>query len=157
MTSICTIKINPLVDELIDCVWLVIYNKKREKNKIINISVDKDKDIESYIKIYNKIVADKIEFLNGISELFGNAIEKKEFRNLKGDVLKLIGNSRICDVIRKDCKKDNKEKDSDVKRKSCKKDNNKEKYNDDSKNVNNNNDKENDNLIDKLLNNKEIT
>ena len=150
-------KINPLVDELIDCVWLVIYNKKREKNEIINISVDKDKDIESYIKIYNKIVADKIEFLNGISELFGNAIEKKEFRNLKGDVLKLIGNSRICDVIRKDCKKDNKEKDSDVKRKSRKKDNNKEKYNDDSKNVNNNNDKENDNLIDKLLNNKEIT
>ena len=61
-------KINPLVDELIDCVWLVIYNKKREKNKIINISVDKDKDIESYIKIYNKIVADKIEFVNGISE-----------------------------------------------------------------------------------------
>ena len=158
MTSICTIKINPLVDELIDCVWLVIYNKKREKNEIINISVDKDKDIESYIKIYNKIVADKIEFVNGISELFDNAIEKKEFRNLKDDVLKLIGNSRICDVIRKDCKKDNKEKDSDVKRKSHKKDNNKEKYNDDSKNVNNNNnDKENDNLIDKLLNNKEIT
>ena len=151
-------KINPLVDELIDCVWLVIYNKKREKNKIINISVDKDKDIEGYVKIYNEIVADKIEFVNGISELFDNAIEKKEFRNLKDDVLKLIGNSRICDVIRKDCKKDNKEKDSDVKRKSHKKDNNKEKYNDDSKNVNNNNnDKENDNLIDKLLNNKEIT
>ena len=149
-------KINPLVDELIDCVWLVIYNKKREKNKIINISVDKDKDIESYIKIYNKIVADKIEFVNGISEWFDNAIEKTEFRNLKDDVLKLIGNSHIC---RKDCKKDNKEKGSDVKRKSRKKDNNKEKYNDDSKNVNNNNnnDKENDNLIDKLLNNKEIT
>ena len=97
--------------------------------------------------------------MNRISELFDNAIEKKEFRNLKDDVLKLIGNSRICDVIRKDCKKDNKEKDSDVKRKGRKKDNNKEKYNDDSKNVNNNNnnDKENDNLIDKLLNNKEIT
>ena len=96
--------------------------------------------------------------MNGISELFDNAIEKTEFRNLKDDVLKLIGNSHICDVIRKDCKKDNKEKDGDVKRKSRKKDNNKEKYNDDSKNVNNNNnDKENDNLIDKLLNNKEIT
>ena len=76
--------------------------------------------------------------MNGISELFDNAIEKKEFRNLKDDVLKLIGNSCICDVKRKGCKKDN---------------NNKEKDSDDSKNVNNDND--NDNLIDKLLNNKD--
>ena len=151
-------KINPLVDELIDRVWLMIYNKKREKNEIINIGVDKDKDIEGYVNIYNEIVADKIEFVNGISELFGNAIEKKEFRNLKDDVLKLIGNSRICDVKRKDCKKNNKEKDSDVKRKDCKKDSNKEKDSDDSKNVNNNddnNDNDNDNLNDKLLNNKD--
>ena len=79
-------------------------------------------------------------------ELFDNAIEKKEFRNRKDDVLKLIGNSRICDVKRKDCKKDN----------------NKEKDSDDSKNVNNNNnnndndnDNNNDNLIDKLLNNED--
>ena len=64
--------------------------------------------IEGYVKIYKEILADKIEFVNGISELFDNAIEKKEFRNLKDDVLKLIGNSRICDVKRKDCKKDNK-------------------------------------------------
>ena len=55
-------KINPLVDELIDHIWLMIYNKKREKNEIINISVDKDKDIEGYVNIYNKIVADKLEF-----------------------------------------------------------------------------------------------
>ena len=55
-------KIIKLVDELIDRVWLMIYNKKREKNKIINISVDKDKDIEGYVNIYNKIVADKLEF-----------------------------------------------------------------------------------------------
>ena len=101
-------KINPLVDELIDRVWLMIYNKKREKNEIINISVDKDKDIEGYVKIYNEIVADKIEFVNGISELCDNAIEKKEFKNLKDDVLKLISNSCICDVKRKGCKKDNK-------------------------------------------------
>ena len=47
--------------------------------------------------------------MNGISELFDNAIEKKEFRNIKDDVLKLIGNSCICDIKRKDCKKDNKE------------------------------------------------
>ena len=86
-----------MADELIDYVWLVIYNKKREKNEIINISVDKDKNIEGFVKIYNEIVADKTEFLNRISKLFDNAIEKKEFRNLKDDVLKLIGNSQICD------------------------------------------------------------
>ena len=61
-------KINPLVDELIDRVWLMIYNKKREKNEIINISVDKVKDIEGYVKTYNEIVADKLKFVNGISE-----------------------------------------------------------------------------------------
>ena len=79
--------------------------------------------------------------MNGISELFHNAIERKEFRNLKDDVLKLIGNSRICDV----------------KRKGRKKDNNKEKHSEGSKNVNNNNNNnnDNDNLIDKLLNNKD--
>ena len=103
--------------------------------------------------------------MNGISELFDHAIEKKKIKNLKDDVLKLIGNSWICDVKRKGCKKDNKEKDSDVKRKGCKKDNNKEKdSDDDSKNVNNNddnndskndNDNDNDNLVDQLLNNKD--
>ena len=42
-------KINPLLDELIDDVWLSIYNKNREKNEIINIDIDKDKDIEGYV------------------------------------------------------------------------------------------------------------
>ena len=83
----------------------MIYNKKRKKNEIINVSVDKDKDIEGYVNIYNEIVADKSEFVNGISEIFYNTIEKKEFRNLKDDVLKLTGNSHICDVKRKGCKK----------------------------------------------------
>ena len=91
-----------------NCVCLIIYNEKREKNKIINISVDKEKDIERYVKIYDKTVNDKLEFVNRISELFDNAIEKKEFKNLKDDVLKLIGNSCICHVKRKGCKKDNK-------------------------------------------------
>ena len=63
-----------MVDELIDHIWLMIYNKKREKNEIINISVDKDKDIDGYVKIYNKIVADNLEFVNRISKLFHNAI-----------------------------------------------------------------------------------
>ena len=86
-------------------------------------------------------------FVNRIVELYNNTIEKKEFNNLKDDILKLIGNSCICDVERKGCKKDNNKKDSGVKRKGCKKDN--------SKNVNTNNDKDKDNLIDKLLNNKD--
>ena len=81
--------------------------------------------------IYNKIVNDKLEFVNKISDLLNNAIEKKKFENIKDDVLKLIGNGCICDVNRKGCKEDNKEKDSV-----------------DSENNNNNN-----NLIDILLNN----
>ena len=70
-------KINPLLDKLIYRLWLIIYNKNREKNEIINIGVDKDKDIEGYVKIYNKIIHDKLEFVNKISELFNNATEKK--------------------------------------------------------------------------------
>ena len=86
-------KINPLFDELIDRVWLMIYNKKREKNEIINLGIHKD--IEGYVDIYNEIVDDKLEFVNEISKLFDNAIENKEFRNLKDHVLKLNGNSCI--------------------------------------------------------------
>ena len=136
-------KINMLLDKLIDHVWLIIYNKNREKNEIINIDTDKDKNIEGSVRIYKKIIDDKFEFVNRTVELYNNAIDKKEFNNLKDDVLKLISNSSICDVEKKDCKKDNNKKDSGVKRKSRKKDN--------SKNVNK--DKDKDNLIDKLLNN----
>ena len=134
-------KINPLLDALIYSVWLVIYKKNREKNEIINIDIDKG--VEGYVNIYNKIIDDKFEFVNRIVKLYNTAIEKKEFNNLKDDVLKLIGNSCICDVERKGCKKDNNKKDKGVKRKGRKKDN--------SKNVNINNDKDNDkdNLIDK--------
>ena len=63
--------------------------------------------------------------MNKIVELFNNAVDKKEFNNLKDDVLKLIGNSCICDVERKGNKKDNK-KDGDAKRKGCKKDKDKD-------------------------------
>ena len=88
--------------------------------------------------------------MDRIVELYNNAIEKKEFNNLKDDVLKLIDNSCICDVERKDCKKDNNNKSSGAKRKGRKKDNNKEKDSDGSENNNdnNNNDNNNDNLID---------
>ena len=79
-----------MLDDLIDRVWLIIYNKNREKNEIINIGVDKDKDIEGYVHIYNKIVGDKLEFMNKISELIDNAIKKKDFRNLKDDALAVV-------------------------------------------------------------------
>ena len=153
-----------MLDDLIDRVWLIIYNKKKEKSEIINISVDKDKDIEGYVGIYDKIVNDELEFANKITKLLNNnAIEKKEFENLKDDVLRLIGHSCICDVKRKGCKEDNNKKDNAIKRKGRKKDN-KEKDSDDnennnSNNNNDNNDNDNDNndndLIDILLNNKD--
>ena len=72
-----------MLDDLIDRVWLIIYNKKREKNEIINIGVDKDKDIEFYVGIYNKIVNDKLEFVNKVSELLNNAMKRKNLRILK--------------------------------------------------------------------------
>ena len=78
--------------------------------------------------------------MNKIVELYNNTIDKKEFNNLKDDVLKLIGTSSICDVERKVSKKD-----GGAKRKFSKKDN--------SENVNK--DKDKDNLIDKLLNDKD--
>ena len=82
-------KINILLDKLIDHIWLIIYNKNREKKGIINTDIDKDKDLEGYVNIYKKIIDDKFEFVNRIVELYNNAIDKKEFNNLKDDVLKL--------------------------------------------------------------------
>ena len=110
-----------MLDELIHHVWLTIYNKNREKNEIINIDIDKHKDIEGYVNIYKKIIDDKFEFVNKIVELYNNAIDKKELNNLKDDVLKLIGNSCICNVERKGSKKDDTEKIVMLKEKSVRK------------------------------------
>ena len=72
-------QINPLLNELIDHVWITIYNKNREKNEIINIdiAIDKHKDIKGYVNIYKKSIDDKFEFVNKIVELYNNAIDKK--------------------------------------------------------------------------------
>ena len=44
--------------------------------------------------------------MNKVTELLNtNAIEKKEFGNLKDDIIKLIGNSCICDVKRRAVRK----------------------------------------------------
>ena len=145
-----------MLDDLIDRVWLIIYNKAREKNEIINIYLDKDKDIEGYVSIYNKIVHDKLDFVNKISESLNNAIEKNDLKNLEDDVLKLIGNSCICDVKRKGCKKDNKEKESDDSENNNSENNNSENNNNNNSNDNNNDNNVNDNLIDKLLNNDKL-
>ena len=114
-------KINPLLDELIDHIWLTIYNKNRENNEIINIDIviDKNKDIKGCV--YKKIIHDKFEFVNKIVELYNNAIDKKEFNNLKDDVLKLIDTNSICDVERKVSEKDNKKKIVVLKEKPVKK------------------------------------
>ena len=64
--------------------------------------------------------------MNKIVELYNNAIDNKEFNNLKDDVLKLIDTSSICDVERKVSEKDNNNnKDRGAKRKVSKKGNNK--------------------------------
>ena len=80
--------------------------------------------------------------MNKIVELYNNAIDKKEFNNLKDDVLKLIDTSPTCDVERKV-----NEKNSGAKRKAIKKDKDTDKDKD--KDKNKNKDKDKDNLIDK--------
>ena len=52
-------KINPLLDKLIDSIWRLIYNKKREKHEITNIPIDKDENIDEYLYMYNNIIDDK--------------------------------------------------------------------------------------------------
>ena len=61
-------KINPLLDQLIDYIWIMFYHKEREKHEITNIDIDKDKDIDGYVYINNDIVDDKIDFVNKIGK-----------------------------------------------------------------------------------------
>ena len=50
---------NALLDESLDYVWKMIYAENREKHEIINIDIDKDKDIDGYVSMYTDIINDK--------------------------------------------------------------------------------------------------
>ena len=69
---------------------------KDNDNKLVNNDNKESSQINFAISL-RKLLLNNIT-KNGISELFDNATEKKGFRNLKDDVLKLIGNSCISDV-----------------------------------------------------------
>ena len=71
-------KINPLLDNLIDSIWRLIYNKKREKQEITNIPIDKDKNIDEYLYMYNNILDDKLYFVNNLMEIIDTAIRTKK-------------------------------------------------------------------------------
>ena len=62
-------KLNRLVDDLINVIWVLIYGKNRVNNEINNISADKEKDVDGYVNKYINIVNDKISFVNDVSEL----------------------------------------------------------------------------------------
>ena len=59
-------EINLLLDNLIDPIWGLIYKRKREKHEITNIPIDKDKNIDEYLYMYNYIIDDKLDFVNNL-------------------------------------------------------------------------------------------
>ena len=91
-------KINPLLDNLIDSIWRLIYNKKREKHEITNIPIDKDKNIDEYLYMYNNILDDKLYFVNNLMEIIDTAIRTKKINQIKDDILKTINNSVVGDI-----------------------------------------------------------
>ena len=62
-------KLNILVDDLINIIWVMMYGKNRVNNKMNNISADKEKDVNRYVNKYINIVNDKISFVHDVSEL----------------------------------------------------------------------------------------
>ena len=91
-------KINPLLDKLIDSIWRLIYNKKREKHEITNIPIDKDENIDEYLYMYNNIIDDKLDFVNNLMEIIDTAIRTKKINQIKDDILKTINNSVVGDI-----------------------------------------------------------
>ena len=91
-------KINPLLDKLIDSIWRLIYNKKREKHEITNIPIDKDENIDEYLYMYNNIIDDKLDFVNNLMEIIDTAIRTKKINQIKDYILKTINNSVVGDI-----------------------------------------------------------
>ena len=96
-------KLNILVDDLINIIWVLMYGKNRVNNEINNISADKEKDLNGYVNKYVNIVNGKISFVNDVSELIdellrgidentSNDIAVKKLTNFKNYMLKSINN-----------------------------------------------------------------
>ena len=98
-------QINPLLDNLIDSIWRLIYNKKREKHEITNIPTDKDKNIDEYLYMNNDIIDDKLDFINNLIQIIDTAIRPKKINQFKGDILKSINNSMVGNIKKKDYNK----------------------------------------------------
>ena len=78
----------------------MIYGKNREKNKIKNIDIDKDKDIDGYISKYKKIINDKLLVVNKLGELLDSIVIELQnvvgtdnydslFKEMKSNMLKV--------------------------------------------------------------------
>ena len=97
-------RINALADELLDCIWNMIYGKNREGNEIMNI--DKDKDINGYINKYIDIINEKSLLVNRVGELLDSIVIELQnavgiddhngiVKKMKSDMLKLIKGGTI--------------------------------------------------------------
>ena len=99
-------KINALVDESLDYIWNMIYGKKREKNEITNIDIDKDKDIDGYISKYIDIINDKSLLVSKLGEILDSIVIELQnvvgtdnydilLKKMKRNMLKLIKGDTI--------------------------------------------------------------
>ena len=99
-------KINALVDESLDYIQNMIYGKKREKNEITNIDIDKDKDIDGYISKYIDIINDKSLLVSKLGEILDSIVIELQnvvgtdnydilLKKMKRNMLKLIKGDTI--------------------------------------------------------------
>ena len=107
-------KLNILVDDLINLIWILMYGENRVNNEINNIDADKEKDANRYVHKYINIVNDKISLLNNESELVddllggidvntSNDIALKKLKDFKSHIAKLINRFNL--YIKQDTKK----------------------------------------------------
>ena len=130
---------NILYDDLINCVWRMIYSKNRVNNEIDNIDCNRVEEARTYLNKYIKIVSDKQVLIYSVSESIDELIESldvnssndiavKEIKDFKGVVLKSIDkfNSYIKletkkkDIEKKDIEKKDTEKKGTIKKDTAK-------------------------------------